>query len=225
MMHGPDESVPIEEQMDAIQKIYQEGSFEKFGISNFSLEQVHAIYNYAKLKNYVLPSVFQSSYSIAIRSNESELFPTLRELGFSIQAYSPMAAGFLAKTPEYIRQGRGSWDPASMNGQILRAIYFKPSYMTMLEEFGELSKKSGVSNTGLAYRWVRYHSALNGSLGDEMIIGAASADQLEETLKELEKGPLEDWVVKRIDELWDMIKDDAERDNLRAVRQMSGDHR
>ncbi|KAH8897515.1 Aldo/keto reductase [Thozetella sp. PMI_491] len=219
-LHSPDETVSAEDQTSALQKLYEEGKFEKLGLSNFSVDQVRTLYDYAKSKNYVLPSVYQSSYSIAIRRNESELFPTLRELGFSIQAYSPMAAGFLAKTPEYISEGHGSWAPTTLVGQMYRAIYFKPSYMRMLEEFGKLSEKSGVSRVGLAYRWVCYHSTLNGALGDEMIVGAASAEQLEETLVELEKGGLEDWVVQRIDELWDMVKDDAERDNLRALRKL-----
>lgn len=45
--------------MEAIQKLYEKGSFERFGISNFSREQILRIYNIAKSKGYVLPSVFQ----------------------------------------------------------------------------------------------------------------------------------------------------------------------
>lgn len=204
--------------MESIQALYQQGLFTQFGLSNFSREQVLECYNYAKSKGYVLPTVYQSSYSIAARLNETLLFPTLRELGFSIQAYSPMAAGLLAKTPEYIEEGRGSWDPDTIQGRIYRDLYYKPSYMKMLEEFGKLSGKSGLSRMSLAYRWVKYHSVLKGDLGDEMILGAASVAQLEESLVELEKGPLENWVVERIDELWDIVKEDAPQDNLQVAR-------
>ncbi|KAH6976308.1 NADP-dependent oxidoreductase domain-containing protein [Ilyonectria sp. MPI-CAGE-AT-0026] len=217
-LHGPDEATPIEQQMESIQALYQQGLFTQFGLSNFSKEQVLECYNYAKSKGYVLPTVYQSNYSIAARLNETLLFPTLRELGFSIQAYSPMAAGLLAKTPEDIEQGKGSWDPDTIQGRIYRDLYYKPSYMKMLLEFGNLSGKSGVSRMALAYRWVRYHSALKRDLGDEMILGAASVAQLEESLEELEKGPLENWVVERIDELWDIVKEDAPQDNIESAR-------
>lgn len=92
----------------------------------------------------------------------------------------------------------------------------------MLTEYGKLSEESGVSRVGLAYRWVRYHSALKGELGDEMIIGANSAKQFRETVEEIDKGPLEQWVVERIDGLWELVKDDAPINNLRAIREVIG---
>ncbi|KAM0254933.1 hypothetical protein ACHAQJ_006307 [Trichoderma viride] len=221
-LHGPDETVPFEEQMEAIQKLYVQGSFLRFGISNFSREQVLSLYDIAKSKGHVLPSVYQCSYSIAARHHEAGLFPTLRELGFSIQAYSPMAAGFLAKTPEYIELGLGNWNPDTPVGKFQRDLFYKPSYMKMLGEFGTLSEKSGVSRAGLAYRWVRHHSILKNQKGDEMIIGAATSDQLANTMEELEGGPLEPWIVQRIEELWDIIKHEEPVDNLKSSQKIFG---
>ena len=123
LLHGPDSTVPVEKQMEDVQKLYKEGRFERLGVSNYNKEQFLELYNYAKSKGYVLPTVFQSAYSLVVRRNEMTLFPTLRELGVSIQVYSPMAAGFLGKTPEYIEEGKGSWDPKQPFGQFLRGIY------------------------------------------------------------------------------------------------------
>ena len=140
----------------------------------------------------------------------------------SIQAYSPLAMGFLSKTPSEIENGTGRWDPSTFSGRMHRSMFYKPSYMKILEEWGKLAEESGAGRVGLANRWVRYHSVLRGDLGDEMIIGASSAEQFQQTVKEIEKGPLEEWIVKRINELWEMIKDDAEVDNLRAFREVAG---
>jgi aflatoxin B1 aldehyde reductase len=208
--------------MEAIQNLYLQGSFQRFGVSNFTLEQVLRLYNIAKENGYVLPSVYQCSYSIASRHNEVELFPTLRKLGFSIQAYSPMAGGFLAKTPEYIEQGQGSWNPNTPTGKFQRDLLYKPSYMKMLAEFGALSAKSDISRAGLAYRWVRYHSALQKETGDEIIIGAATSEQLADTMNELQGGPLEPWIVQRMEELWEMIKHEAPVDNLKSFHNIFG---
>lgn len=208
--------------MEAIQKLYLKGSFERFGISNFTREQILSLYDIAKSKGYVLPTVFQCSYSIASRHQEADLFPALRKLGFSIQAFSPMAGGFLAKTPEYIEQGLGSWNPDTPMGRFSRDLFYKPSYMKMLGEFGNLSEKSGISRVGLAYRWVRHHSILTNHTGDEMIIGASTSDQLADTMKELEGGPLEPWIAQRIDELWEMVKGEEPVDNLKTSRKIFG---
>lgn len=206
--------------MEAVQFLYAQGTFERFGISNFTKEQVVEYYDYAKSKGYVLPTVYQCSYSIAVRRNETELFPTLRKLGIAIQAYSPMAGGLLAKTPEYIEQGKGNWDPNTVFGKLFRDLYLKPSYMNLLRELGSLSETSNVSRSGLAHRWVRYHSALSPELGDGVLIGAVTAEQLEQTVAELEKGPLPDWVVKRIDELWEGVRDDSPVSNLASFRKI-----
>jgi aflatoxin B1 aldehyde reductase len=222
LLHGPDDTVPFGEQMEALQRVYLDGKFDRLGLSNFSKDQVLEIYNYAKSRGYVLPSVYQSNYSLATRRLETELFPTLRELGMSFQAYSPMAAGFLAKTPEYIQKGLGSWNPNESYGKLLHLMFGKPSYMQMLAEFGKLSEDSGISRAGLAYRWVRHHSALDASLGDEMIIGAANAQQVEHTLEELDGGELEPWVVERIDELWEIVKADAPLGNNESAWQAFG---
>ncbi|KAL6692382.1 Aldo/keto reductase [Trichoderma pleuroticola] len=219
-IHAPDEDTPVDVQMEAIQTLYKQGTFERFGVSNFTPEQVIEFYNYAKSKDYVLPTVYQSSYSLAVRQNETRLFPTLRKLGISIQAYSPMAGGLLSKTPEYIEAGKGNWDPNTITGKIFRDLYYKPSYLKMLEEFGKLSTETGISRSGLAYRWVRYHSALKAELGDEMILGSVNAQQLEEALGELNKGPLEAATVEKLESLWQLIKDDAPIDNLISVRKV-----
>lgn len=206
--------------MEAIQTLYKQGAFEAFGVSNFTPEQVIEFYDYAKSKGYVLPTVYQSSYSLAVRGNETRLFPTLRKLGISIQAYSPMAGGLLSKTREYIESGQGNWNPNTSTGQIFRDLYYKPSYLKMLEEFARLSQDTGLSRSGLAYRWVRYHSALQPEHGDSMILGSVTAQQLEEALMELNKGPLDAAVVEKLDSYWQLIKDDAPVDNLISVRKV-----
>jgi aflatoxin B1 aldehyde reductase len=140
----------------------------------------------------------------------------------SIQAYSPLASGFLSKTPSELEQAKGRWDASTVSGKLHRFIFQKPSYTKMLEEWGKLAEESGVGRVGLAYRWVRYHSMLKGELGDEMIIGASTAEQFRQTVEEIEKGPLEEWVVERIDALWGVVRDEAEVDNLRAFREVMG---
>lgn len=84
-------------------------------------------------------------------------------------------------------------------------MYFSPAYLKMLVDYHSLAKESGAGRAGLAYRWVEYHSALKESLGDSMIIGASTAHHLESSVAELEKGPLEKWVVHKIDELWKIV--------------------
>lgn len=210
--------------MDAIQNIYLAGGFHEFGLSNFSPSQTLEIHDYAKSRGYVLPTRFQVGYSLAERLNESALFPTLRALGISLQAYSPLSMGLLAKSPEDIEAGTAGqqWDPESAWGRQMRDRYYYPEYMEFLRRFGGLAEESGVERVGLAYRWVRYHSLLDAEMGDEMILGGTDAAQVEEALGVLEDGPLEDSIVKRLDAMWDIIKPIAKPNHVDSVKRMLG---
>lgn len=211
--------------MEVIQQIYLDGHFEEFGLSNFTKEQTLEIYNYAKSKGYILPTRYQTGYSLADRLSESELFPTLRDLGISLQAYSPMSMGLLAKTPEYIEQGLGMWDPNDSFGRQLRDSWYHTEFMELLRQLERLSKDTGLSRASLAYRWVRYHSALNGELGDEMIVGGTDAAQVEDALYLLQEGPLEETVVQRINALWQIVKPIAKLNHVDTARKIwSGSH-
>ncbi|KAL3417593.1 aldehyde reductase [Phlyctema vagabunda] len=222
LLHAPDDTIPLEHTYKAIQELYLEGKFEKFGLSNYSATQVREWHAHGQKNGFVLPTVYQSMYSAAARIQEFEVFPTLRELGLAIQVYSPLAMGFLAKRAEDFAPGTnklagGRWDTTTPFGQIQGLMFNKPSMIRLLAAWNEMAHAAGIDKAGMAYRWVRYHSALRGDLGDEMIIGASTAQQFADTVAEIEKGPLDAAVVASIDALWEPVAADAEKSTLRAM--------
>ena len=56
-LHGPDRTVSLEEQCRAINTLYREGRFERFGVSNLSDAEVQKIHDICSKEGYVLPSV------------------------------------------------------------------------------------------------------------------------------------------------------------------------
>ncbi len=94
-------------------------------------------------------------------------------------------------------------------------MYGKPAYLEFLKKFNNLAEKAEVSRVGLAYRWVVWHGGLDGEKGDQVVVGARRAGQLKETAKEIEKGPLEGWVIQRLDEMWKSVESEAPEDNFK----------
>lgn len=130
-------------------------------------------------------------------------------------AYSPIAGGFLAKTKEQIlNPPPGRWDPSTLLGQIYHKLYNKPAMLAALDTWGEISKDTGIPKAELAYRWIAYHSILRGELGDGIIVGATSIDQLKQTLKGLKNGPLSEEVAGRINDIWKSVEHQAPLDNF-----------
>lgn len=213
-LHGPDPSTPIEETIDTLQALHRAGRFRRLGLSNFLAADVRAIHAYASAQGGVVPSVYQGNYNAFARNIEASLFPTLRDLGIAFYAYSPLAGGFFAKDPAQLARGTadGRYAQGSRGGAVYNALYTNPTTIKALGRWRDVAAAAGVSSAMLAYRWVVFHSALDGARGDAVLIGASRPGQLEETLRGLGAGPLGTEVVARVEELWGVVEAEAPSD-------------
>jgi aflatoxin B1 aldehyde reductase len=214
-IHAPDTSVPLEPALEAINQLHKEGLFRRFGLSNFTAEQVQEVYDICKQKGWVLPSVYQGNYNPVARKLETLLFPTLRRLGMAFYAYSPLAGGFLTKTAADIDAGAGRFNEAAVGGLYLK-LYNRPSFREALSEWNEIAEMEGVSKAELAYRWVAYHGALKEEFGDAVIFGARTIQMVEETARGLKKGRLSETARERIEGIWKKVEKEAPVDNFQV---------
>lgn len=214
-MHAPDVRTPMAETLAGIDEAYKKGQFKRFGLSNYTPEQVQEAYDIATEKGYVKPTVYQGNYSPVARHLETILFPTLRKLGIAFYAYSPLAGGFLTKTPADLDAGAGRFNPQMLGGMYSK-LYDRPALREGLAEWNDIAEKEGVSKAELAYRWVAYHSALKAEKGDAVIFGASKVAQIEQTAEWLKKGGLSEEAVGRIEKFWEAVKKEAPVDNFGA---------
>ncbi|KAL3505987.1 hypothetical protein ACH5RR_031369 [Cinchona calisaya] len=86
--HRIDVSVPIEETMEELKKLVEEGKIKYIGLSEASFDTIrraHAVHPITAI---------QMEYSLLTREIESEIIPLCRELAIGIVAYSPLGHGF-----------------------------------------------------------------------------------------------------------------------------------
>jgi len=217
-IHGPDRTLKLEQWVPTINELYKQGAFRRFGVSNFSPEEVRELYDYSKANGFVVPTVYQGNYNAVARRIETSLFPVLRELGIVFYAYSPMAGGFLAKTRESLEEGSRFADKGEGIQNMYRGMYMKPSLLDGLDKWNSVAEKEGCSKAELAYRWVYYHSALKPEEEDVLIMGASKLEQIGSSFEGLKKGPLKADSVKAIDEIWELVKAEAGLDNYDATQ-------
>lgn len=87
--HRPDPNVPIEDVAGAVKDLIQAGKVKHFGLSESNAELIrraHAVQPVTAL---------QSEYSIWWRVIESDILPTLEELGIGLVPFSPLGRGYL----------------------------------------------------------------------------------------------------------------------------------
>eukprot|EP01135_Chromosphaera_perkinsii_P000384 Nk52_evm31s78 gene=Nk52_evmTU31s78 len=193
-LQSPDRKTPIEETLAAVNEIYLNGGFKEFGLSNYASWEVVHIYHICKNNGWILPSVYQGIYNYLTRGIEKELLPALRSLNIRFYAYNPLAGGILTGKHSY-ETGTGSKvneQPISRFfahawADIYRDRYWKKGYFSgidMVRQAVEFEKEQGteLSMTSTALTWLRKHSALRGELGDAIVLGGWTVEQVEENL-------------------------------------------
>src|SRR5580693_6015578 len=90
--HRVDPDTPIEETVGAMGELVTQGKVKYLGLSEAApatIRRAHAVHPISAL---------QTEYSIWSRDPETEILPTLRELGIGFVPYSPLGRGFLTGT-------------------------------------------------------------------------------------------------------------------------------
>ncbi len=211
--------MPLRETLSGINELYKQGAFKRFGISNFLAPQVEEIVAITKELGFVAPSVYQGNYNAVARRTEDEVFPVLRKHNIAFYAYSPIAGGFLSKSKAELTSPEGRFgNSTSPIAAIYKSMYSRPSLVAALDVWEQIAQSEGISRSELAYRWVVYHSKLQAEFGDAIIIGSRKEDQLRETVSFVHKGPLSDAAAKRIDEIWETVKNESALDNYESLR-------
>lgn len=91
-LHYPDPATPIAETVGAMSEAVSAGKVRFIGLSNVSTVQIveaHKVHPVAAV---------QYEYSLCRREVETDLLPTLRELGIALVPWAPLGSGFLTGT-------------------------------------------------------------------------------------------------------------------------------
>ncbi|KAJ7236429.1 Aldo/keto reductase [Mycena haematopus] len=208
-LHGPDRSVPYEVTLKAVDELYREGHFKRFGISNYMAWEVAEMVGICKRYGYIQPTAYQGIYNAIHRTVEPELIPALRKFGIAFYEFNPLAGGFFTDRYTSIdeKSEPGSrFDAERRQGQNYRARYWKPAYFDALAEIRPIVAAHGLTMAEVALRWISHHSLLRREHGDSILIGASSLAHIEQNLIDLEKGPLPDEVVAALDAAYARVK-------------------
>ena len=170
--HRVDRSVPIEETVGAMADLVKAGKVGFLGLSEASsptIRRAHAVHPITAL---------QTEYSLWTRDPEEEVLPTVRELGISFVAYSPLGRGFLTarfKTLADIPEGDYRRNSPRFQGENFQ------KNLDLVAKIEALSGEKGVSASQLALAWVL-------AQGKDIvpIPGTTSRRHLDENLRALE---------------------------------------
>lgn len=88
-IHWPDNTTPISETFEAVQRLVEQGKVRAAGVCNYNTEQVAEALQTIQLASNQVP------YSLINRGIEKQVLPQAMENGMSIIPYSPLQRGLL----------------------------------------------------------------------------------------------------------------------------------
>jgi len=142
--HRVDPKVPIEETVGAMAELVKAGKVRFLGLSECSaktLRRAHAVHPITAV---------QSEYSLLTRDVETEVLPTVRELGIGFVPFSPLSRGLMSAT----------LDAAKLEETDFRKK--NPRYQgehwennqKLADRFAEFAASKGLKPSQLALAWV-----------------------------------------------------------------------
>ncbi len=144
-VHRIDTSVPIEETVGALAEQVEAGKIRYIGLSEAgakTIRQAHAVHPI---------SAVQTEYSLWSRDPETEVLPTVAELGIGFVSYMPLGAGFLTG-------GIRSFDDLAEDDFRRNLPRFQPGVIEqnveVADRIREIGAARGATGAQVALAWV-----------------------------------------------------------------------
>lgn len=172
-IHIPNDSIPLEETMEAFARLKSQGKIHGVGVSNFSRAQLE------RAGKVVGIDVLQCGYNPLWRKPEKELIPYCLENGISIIPYSPLAHGLLT----------GMFGPdldlSTLEGHRRRVLLFQPEWYPLcsgvVEQLRPIAARHGRTVAQVTLHWILARPGITALLS-----GGQTPAQLDENLAALE---------------------------------------
>jgi len=188
--HWPDVTTAIDETMEAVQRLIEQGKVRAAGVSNYSVPQMAEAEKTIKLASNQVP------FSMVKRDIERDVVPFAQQHGLGILVYSPLQLGLLTGK---IKPGQHFGDGDLRNGNPL----FAPDNVKKVNDFlGKLRPMAESKSATLAQLVIRWTLAQPGIT--VALVGARNPDQAVQNAKaiDVQLAPEEvDFISKQLSEL------------------------
>ncbi len=194
-MHHADESTPVDETLEALDRLVQDGKVFYVGLSNFEAWQLGLAQAIVRERRLAAITALQPRYNLLFRQPERDLFPFCKAAGIGVMPYNPLGAGML--TGKYQRgqepppESRFSWGDY---GRMYQGRYWSEEMFTVVGALMQVAEQEGMTPAQAALAWILSHDAVTSP-----IVGASRPEQLRETVKSLEV-KLSEQAVAKLDE-------------------------
>ena len=173
LIHWPDHDTPLEETIEGLERLKQDGKIRHYGVSNFNIDMMQECQRYGSI------AANQVGYHMFDRRMEHRVLPWCLANGVGYMAYGSLAFGLLtgAFQPDHSFE-EGDWRRAGTAFNL--PLFEREEFIKEVEvtrRLAELADGYGKSAAQLAIAWVLDHPAVSCAL-----VGMRNERELEENV-------------------------------------------
>jgi aryl-alcohol dehydrogenase-like predicted oxidoreductase len=168
--HRPDPTTPIDETLEALDKLVRQGKVRHTGCSNFSAAQIRAAQDIARTDGLAGFATAQDQYNLLSREIEREVLPAIAAEKLALLPYFPLASGML--TGKY-RLGRPIPEGTRLSNPRYSDRFLNDANLHVVERLETFCAGRGRTLLELAFAWL-----LAKPLVASVIAGASTPEQL-----------------------------------------------
>jgi len=188
-IHRYDYETPLEETLEALDSCVRSGKVRYLGASSMYAWQFARALEIAKALGYHRFVSMQPQYNLIYREEEREMLPLCKAEGIGVIPWSPLARGWLTRSPETETLRRDT-DPFA------KQLYTEQNDIDIVHRVGEVSKAKGVPMAQVALAWMLTKPEITSP-----IIGASKPHHLDDAVAALDV-KLTDEEIKSLEELY-----------------------
>lgn len=180
-MHGWDSGVPIEETLEALTMLRDQGKIRYAGASNFFAWQLAVSHCASETQDLVRLSTMQFQYNLLYREEEREMLPYCSRSETGVICFSPLARGYLIGSPG--ASGGTAADLRAATDKKRQRLYDSGSFDGVLDAVDHLARAKNLTRNEIAFAWVLANplitSAIIGPSEPEHLASAVAAMEVE----------------------------------------------
>ena len=182
--HRPDKTTPIEEVVQTMNTLIQQGKILYWGTSEWSGVEIMEAHRVAAAQHLIGPSVEQPQYNLFERAKmENEYLEIFKNVGMGTTIWSPLAAGLL--TGKY-NDGIPEGSRFQLEGfEWLRDRWLMQDRIKKVQQLGAMAKALKVSTASLSIAWCIKNPNVSTA-----ILGATNKAQLVDNLTAIDTAAL-----------------------------------
>jgi aryl-alcohol dehydrogenase-like predicted oxidoreductase len=193
--HQFDPATPLDETMEAFDRLHSEGKILYVGLSNFSAWQLGLAQAVVAERGLAPIAALEPRYNLLFRQPERDLLPLSRALGIGVMPYNPLGAGMLtgkyqrgSEPPPESRFGWGDY------GRMYQGRYWSEEMFGVVDALVAVAGEESMTPAQAALAWMLTRDSVTSP-----IVGASRPEQLQDTVRALDV-KLSAEAVARLDE-------------------------